>query len=70
MKKTTKKVDILEDPFYSCSSPDEVKIRFRELAKITHPDRGGTHEGFLALVQARDRALEAEEDLFDMLTGE
>lgn len=37
---------------------DHVLARFKELALKRHPDRGGTVEGFSALVVARDLALE------------
>lgn len=34
------------------SDMDTVKSRFRELAKKTHPDTGGSHEEFIMLSQA------------------
>jgi hypothetical protein len=33
------------------AGPDEVKSRFRELAKKYHPDHGGDHEQMLALLE-------------------
>jgi hypothetical protein len=36
---------------------DEVYSRFKELAKKTHPDVGGSREDFDALIAARDEAL-------------
>lgn len=62
---STKKVD---NPFAGCYTASEVKARFRELARTAHPDTGGTHEGFLALTAARDRALENGDacDLLEM----
>lgn len=35
-----------------------VQDRFLELAKVRHPDKGGSHAGFIELVAARDAALE------------
>lgn len=35
-----------------------VQDRFLELAKERHPDKGGSHAGFIQLVAARDAALE------------
>jgi hypothetical protein len=37
----------------------EVKRRFRELAKVHHPDRGGKHEDFVAISGAYVQALKA-----------
>jgi hypothetical protein len=39
------------------AGPDEVKRRFRELAKVHHPDRGGKHEDFVAISGAYVSAL-------------
>ena len=36
----------------------EVRIRYRELAKLYHPDAGGSHADFLALQQAYEQVLE------------
>lgn len=36
---------------------EDVKKKYRELAKMMHPDRGGTSEGMSALTAARDAAL-------------
>lgn len=38
-------------------TPEEVRRAFRTRAKDAHPDRGGTHEAFIALQQAYDDAL-------------
>ena len=38
---------------------DEIVAAYRELAKVAHPDAGGTHEVMTALVRARDDALAA-----------
>ena len=61
------KVDKRKDPFYLCTGPEEVRARFKELVKSEHPDKGGTHEGFLNLIKARDAALEESDDILDML---
>jgi len=39
-------------------TPEQVEVRFRELAKKRHPDRGGSHEDFVRLEEARRVALE------------
>ena len=39
-------------------TPSDVRRAFRALAKTTHPDQGGTHEGFIALKTAYDETLE------------
>lgn len=36
---------------------DQVKAAYRRLAKDAHPDRGGSHDGFLALQEAYEQAL-------------
>lgn len=36
---------------------EQIKLRWRELARERHPDLGGTHEGMLELNNARDEAL-------------
>lgn len=38
---------------------DEVKARFRELAKMAHPDKGGTEEAFMALKAAYEECIRA-----------
>ncbi|KYF66851.1 J domain-containing protein [Sorangium cellulosum] len=35
----------------------DVRRAYRQRALVAHPDRGGSHEGFLELTTARDRAL-------------
>jgi DnaJ-class molecular chaperone len=39
-------------------SLDEVRTRYRELAKRYHPDAGGSHADFLALQQAYEQVME------------
>ncbi|WP_437606279.1 hypothetical protein WMF20_35505 [Sorangium sp. So ce834] len=39
------------------ATADDVKRAFKQRALAAHPDRGGSHEAFLALTAARDRAL-------------
>lgn len=39
------------------SSPEEVKARYRELARTTHPDAGGTEEQFKQVSTAYEAAL-------------
>jgi DnaJ-class molecular chaperone len=36
----------------------EVRTRYRELAKLYHPDAGGSHADFLALQQAYEQVME------------
>ena len=36
----------------------EVRARYRELAKLYHPDAGGSHADFLALQQAYEQVIE------------
>ena len=38
-------------------SLDEVRTRYRELAKRYHPDAGGSHADFLALQQAYEQVM-------------
>lgn len=49
--------NILELPQDVPLTITKIKKAFRRLAKKTHPDRGGTHEAFLELTQARDDLL-------------
>jgi hypothetical protein len=35
----------------------EVRIQYRELAKLSHPDAGGSHADFLALQQAYEQVV-------------
>lgn len=37
---------------------DIILNRYKELAKTTHPDGGGTHDGFCSLQDARDLAIQ------------
>lgn len=37
---------------------DDVNRRFRQLAKVAHPDAGGNEKEMIALQEARDQALE------------
>ncbi|NSW82783.1 MAG: DnaJ domain-containing protein [Syntrophothermus sp.] len=39
------------------TSQEEVKESYRRLAKIMHPDKGGTKEDFLALQEALEQAM-------------
>lgn len=41
----------------SSASPDEVRSAFRNLAKVCHPDTGGTAEAFRELKEAQEVAL-------------
>ncbi len=36
----------------------EVRIQYRELAKLYHPDAGGSHADFLALQRAYEQVME------------
>ena len=36
----------------------EVRTQYRELAKLSHPDAGGSHADFLALQQAYEQVVE------------
>jgi hypothetical protein len=38
------------------ASVEEVKVRYRSLCKVHHPDQGGTEEGFKALMKAAEDA--------------
>jgi hypothetical protein len=38
---------------------EEIIAAYRELAKVAHPDVGGSHEAMTALTRARDEALRA-----------
>jgi DnaJ-class molecular chaperone len=40
------------------ATPTEIKDRWRDLASIHHPDRGGDTETFVSLKEAKDIALE------------
>lgn len=40
------------------SCPDDVNRRYRQLAKVAHPDAGGNEKEMIALQEARDQALE------------
>lgn len=37
---------------------EEIKERYKELAKIMHPDAGGNSDDFMMLQEARDKALD------------
>lgn len=39
------------------SSRGDIEAAYRDLAKRHHPDTGGTHDGFVEITSARDRAL-------------
>ena len=47
--------DLLELP--TDAEPEEIRTRWRELARTNHPDRGGDVTVFQELSQAYDRAL-------------
>lgn len=44
------------DYFSGCKTPDDVRRRFRELAKVHHPDVGGSTETFVAVMAALEDA--------------
>lgn len=44
--------------FTEIPSFDELKKRFAALAKVAHPDSGGSNEQFIALKEAYDKAKE------------
>lgn len=37
--------------------PEEVRVRYRELAKVMHPDAGGSHEDFERLTRAKEQGI-------------
>ena len=39
------------------ASAQDIKRRFRELAKTHHPDRGGSHEAMIALLEEYNRLM-------------
>ncbi len=39
------------------ATPESINTAYRKLARVTHPDTGGTVDGFNVLTEARDRAL-------------
>lgn len=49
--------EVLDFPPGTDPSEAIVVARFLDLARKAHPDAGGTHEGFIELVKARDLAL-------------
>jgi hypothetical protein len=48
--------EVLGIPSAVIASEDVIETRFRELARVHHPDRGGNAEKFHEIVQARDAA--------------
>ncbi len=48
---------------YSSMTKKQVIRRFRKLAHICHPDKGGTDDKFVKLCEAYERLLEGKEDL-------
>lgn len=42
------------------ATEDDVRAAYRQLAKVHHPDAGGTHENFVAVQQAYERALQGK----------
>src|SRR5262245_4528920 len=42
------------------ATPDEIRRRYRELAKVCHPDAGGDPAAFIRLQQAYEALLEAK----------
>jgi len=46
-------------PFQGCLTPEEVKVRYRELCKVLHPDCGGSNEAFNQMYQAYKVALKS-----------
>ena len=44
-------------PSEGALAPAQIKAAFRRLAQKAHPDRGGSHERFVRLAEARDALL-------------
>lgn len=42
------------------ATSDEVKRKFRILAFLNHPDKGGKHEDFIKITEAKDRILKSK----------
>lgn len=40
------------------ATEDEIRAAYRQLAKVHHPDAGGSHEKFVTIQQAYERALQ------------
>jgi curved DNA-binding protein CbpA len=40
------------------ASREDIKKRFRELAKIAHPDQGGSHEAMIALLDQYNKLID------------
>ncbi len=43
------------------ANTDQIRDRYRALAKTEHPDAGGTHEGWIAIQQAYDTMMKARQ---------
>jgi hypothetical protein len=41
----------------SSSSPEEVSKQFKKLALVNHPDKGGDHQTFVKIIDAKNRCL-------------
>lgn len=50
--------------FTGCDTIDEIKKRYRELAKKHHPDRGSSHEIFVDIGNQYDQAIKSNIDDF------
>jgi len=56
--------DVLNLPRDGVLEPFAIRAAYRRLAKITHPDAGGSNEQFHRITQARDALLERAREAF------
>lgn len=52
--------------FHQCKTKADVKALYRALAKLLHPDQGGSSEMMILLTEARHEAFEAIETIVDL----